>query len=305
MKTWACLLLTGLVVAPAVADERDEWESVLKRFFEGRSVTVLIDMPATSKGIDIQVGHVEPVDPSKLGDRINETGVAIHDGQRVAITNIKVKKDLIEFQLAGGGFNWFWDTQGSVSPTVYGKSRREKDLEQEIRDEHDPDRRRDLQRDLDRERHIREEDERRSRRRAEEENQARHAEDRDKALLEGSRFNLRFDGKTTRDNTTPRAVMAMLAPFVDFGGLPGAPAPRRRAPLRSDDDVAPSSGDDVAIKAGMSWEDVKGALGEPESKETSRDGDLRTTVATFRDEDVRLEVTFVNGIVVKIRTLKH
>jgi hypothetical protein len=295
-------LLTGAVVAPALADERDAWEDTLKHFFEGRSVTVLIDMPATSKGIDLEVGHVEPVNPSKLGDRIADTGISIHEGQRVPITQVKVKKDLIEFHLAGGGFNWFWDTQGSVSPAVSGKSYREKELEKQIKDETDAHRRRRLEDDLDRERRIREEEERRSRRLAEEENRARHAEDHDKALLEGSRFNLRFEGKTTRDNTNPRAVMAILSRWIDFNGLPGAPVSDR--PRRHDDggDRREARHDSV-VKNGMSWEDVKDRLGAPEHKDTRNDGDLRTTVAVFHDQDMRIEVTFVNGVVVKTREL--
>jgi hypothetical protein len=302
MKTCACLvLLTGLLVGPVVASEKDLREETLRRFFEGRAVTVLVDMPATSKGIDLEVEKVEPIDPSQVSDRIGENGVAIRGGVRVPITKINLKDDLIEVHLAGGGFNWFWRSQGAVSPAVSGKSRREKDLEDEIKHESDPDRRRRLERDLDDERHAREEDERRSRRIAEHENELRKEEDTAKAANEGSRFNVRFSGKHALQAATPVKVMELLAPWVDFEGLPGAPEPRgpRHHDRDSDDDhhLDRDRHGDGDLHTGMSWAEVKDMLGDPDDKDTTRDGDLRTTVATFGHR----ELTFVNGVLVKIR----
>ena len=66
------------------------------------------------------------------------------------VTLVKVKKDLIEFQLAGGGFGTFGDdTSTSVSIPDARKTEREKDLEKRIDDESDRNRRRSLQRELD------------------------------------------------------------------------------------------------------------------------------------------------------------
>jgi hypothetical protein len=47
--TW--VFLAGLVAGPALANDKDDRERVLKQFFEGRLVTVRVDMPATQQGI--------------------------------------------------------------------------------------------------------------------------------------------------------------------------------------------------------------------------------------------------------------
>src|SRR5262249_49751741 len=109
------VVLVALVAGPLHADEREAREELLKQFFEGRTVTVRIDMPATAKGIDIHADHPVPLESDTLGDRLGQTGVAIREGARVPVTKVHVKGDLIEFQLAGGGFNWTWDTQSRVS----------------------------------------------------------------------------------------------------------------------------------------------------------------------------------------------
>ena len=300
MKSFVCLLLlTGSLAGPAFAGDKESREETLRRFFEGRLVTVLVDMPATSKGIDIETNKVEPVNPSKVGDRIGQTGVSIRSGARVPVTKINLKDDIIEFHLAGGGFNWFWDTQGSVSPAVYGKSRREKDLEDDIKREHDPDRRRRLERELREERHAREEDERRSRRIAEQENEIRREEDRDRAVLEGSRFNLRFDGKRAVQAATPRTVMELLSPWVDFGDLPGAPERRRHRNHddRDDDRHGGHHDGDDDVRTGMSWAEVKDILGDPDDKDTDVKHGERVTIATWG----RRELTFENGVLIKIK----
>jgi hypothetical protein len=292
-----------MMAVPAFADEKDVREETLRRFFEGRTVTVLVDMPATSKGIDIELGKVEPIDPSKVGDRVNENGVSIRAGARVPITKINLKDDIIEFHLAGGGFNWFWQSQGSVSPATYGKSQREKDLEDDIKHETDPDRRRRLERELDDVRSQREEDERRSRRHAEHENEIRHEEDHDRALGEGSRFNLRFADKRAVQAATPRNVMELLSPWVDFDGLPGAPEHRRRHDRDRDDnryddrDDHRDHRDSDDVHTGMSWADVKDILGDPDNKDTDVRHGQRVTIATWG----RREMTFENGVLVEIR----
>ena len=68
-----------------------------------------------------------------------------------------MKKNLIEFQLDGGGFGTFWDDSSTtVTPYHVDKSSYEKQLENDIRNTTDPQRKRDLQRELDRVRYRRE-----------------------------------------------------------------------------------------------------------------------------------------------------
>jgi hypothetical protein len=296
MKTWGWIVLAVLAAVPSTADEKDDRERALKQFFEGRAVTVRIDMPATSKGIDIRVDQPSPLDSGSLSDRMNETGVAIADGARVPITNVHLKDDLIEFHLGGGGFNWLWDTQGKVSPQT-GKTQREKNLEKDIKNESDPDRRRRLERDLDEERSHREREERRSREYADAENSLRDQQDHQRAPSKGSRFNLRWAHKVPLQAESPRAIMEILSPWVDFSGLPGAPEPPRRSRRASDDRRGP----DDDLKTGMSWGDVQDRLGAPDHLETSRDGDMKRAKAVYDRQG--LELTFVNDVLVKVRPL--
>ena len=135
------LMLCGagwLVAAPAAAQS----EQQLRQAFEGRYVIVRMDMPATHKGVDLYPSREPAVDFSSYSARLREFGVSLREGDRVMVTAVRVKKRNIEFQLGGGGYGVFSDDSGSVYVPTESKSRREKDLEKEIRDERDSDRRR-------------------------------------------------------------------------------------------------------------------------------------------------------------------
>jgi hypothetical protein len=308
MRVASCLVLAGLTLHPVVAHggDKDDRERVLRQFFEGRSVTVLVDMPATSKGIDVHIGSPEPIDTSETFGRISNSGVAIREGARVPITLVHVKDDLIEFQLAGGGFRSFWDGQGAVSPTYSGKSRRERELEQEIKDEKDHTRRRHLEAALQEERHLREREERRSREIADAENALRRREDEQRALGAGSRFNIRFPKRVPPQAATPDGVMEALARWVDFSSLPGGERYSRRRdrddrPVAGDDEPEAGDGD---LRRGMSWNDVRDRLGAPDEKEFFRNSDPPKLIVTYRRRGQNLELTFVNEILVEIRSTR-
>jgi hypothetical protein len=305
MKTGTYILMMGLAGLSAAALADDGQERALKQFFEGRMVTVLVDMPATSKGIDVEMTDVEPINPSKVNGRISESGLSLRRGARVPITEIALKKDLIEIHLAGGGFKWFWQGQGAVSPVYQGKSRREKELEDEIKHETDSRRKRHLEDDLRHERRLREEEERRSRDIAERENEMRREEDAERALSQGSRFNIRYKKHVPPSAATPRGVMEALARWVDFSGLPGGDEfrpPRESRPDRYDD-RHPREADGGVVRTGMTWDEVKDILGSPDERETSRQDDLKKVVATYNQRRHPLEVTFVNDVVVRVRDL--
>ena len=91
-------------------------------------------MPASSDGVEIRGGQA---DFHKISDRIRQYGVGVHSGQSIAITKIIVKSKNIEVHLGGGGFGTFSDrlvVAAASSPASYeGKSRREKDLEDELK----------------------------------------------------------------------------------------------------------------------------------------------------------------------------
>src|SRR5438874_670337 len=99
VTTAAAAALSMSAPVPALA----QTEPILKSFFEGRRVTVKIDMPGTSDGVDVQGDAREAIAFPKYRDNLKRYGTAIRAGDRVTVTVVKVKKDLIEFQLGGGG----------------------------------------------------------------------------------------------------------------------------------------------------------------------------------------------------------
>lgn len=108
-------LMTGLglvVMMVARADAQDERH--LKQAFEGKRITLLIEMPASQEGIDIIPGSRRPLDFEKYSGRLKKHGTAIREGERAMITKIRVKDDLIEVQLGGGGYGTFGDVFGSI-----------------------------------------------------------------------------------------------------------------------------------------------------------------------------------------------
>ena len=206
----AAALLVALA-APAAAQNED----ALRSFFEGKRVAVKIDMPGTSDGVDVNADASHSLDYRLYGDRLKANGASLRAGDSAMVTLVKVKKDLIEFQLGGGGFGAFKDdSSSSVSMPSVEKSKREKDLEKRVRDETDSGRKRELREQLDDLRNRRERENRRievERIAAEERKKERIARER---LQGGSRFSLRARKSSRRGfagGTRPA-----LADYVDF-----------------------------------------------------------------------------------------
>ncbi len=300
--------MVTLVAAPLLGAEHDAAETALKRFFEGRSVVVRLDMPATSAGIDVYPEREDPLEFGKVADHLRGSGAALHEGDRITVTRVKVKDDLIEFQLGAGGFNSFKDGSSSVSVPGAPKSSREKELERRLREETDSHRRRELQRDIDELRRDREEEDRRNRAIAEATNELRRERDRRRALEMGSRFNLRFDRDVPPAYLTPEGVMRGLSRYVDFLGR-GPRPPERPEDLRLErpgaepsPDEAPVA-DDESVRKGMTREQVESICGRPLREDDREEGILQVRVASYRQGTGRVEVTYVEDVVVRVSPL--
>jgi hypothetical protein len=278
-----------LVAAAAATPAFAQNESSLKSFFEGRPVTVKIDMPGTSDGVDVAADARQPIDYPKYRDHLKRYGAALHAGETVTVTLVKMKKDLIEFQLGGGGFGTFGDdTSTSVNMPDVKKGEREKELERLVKDEDDRDRRRRFERELDDLRDRRERQNRRialERERAEDEKKERIAERR---LRGGSRFNLRYD-EHVPDGIRPEDVMAVLGDYVDFGSL----TPRTTF------DELPRPGDVTLLRKGMTRLDAERAFGRPEETSNRTDGALAVTTLVFLVADQRVSADFVEDVLVR------
>jgi len=207
MKKAALLFVSLLFAASLAAQDAQS----LSQFFEGKQVVVKIDMPGSQQGVDIYPEKGGMLDAKAYGKRMKSFPVALHNGDAVTVTTVKVKDKSIEFQLGGGGFGTVGDdTDTSVKFTPAPKSDREKDLENQIANTDDPDKKTDLQRELDYVRRQRERDDQRNKAIAED--AARDKKDRvdQDRMKGGSRFNLKFDGKVP-SNITPQDIMAELS----------------------------------------------------------------------------------------------
>ena len=277
------VLLTALAAPAAAQSEAD-----LKAYFEGKRVTVRLDMPGDVAGVDVHADARRPIDFDKYKDALKRYGTAIRAGDSAIVTLIKVKKDLIEFQLGGGGFGTFGDdTSTSANLPLREKTSRERELEKRIKDEDDHDRRRRLERDLDDLRDGRERENRRimaERERIEEQKRERIAERR---LRGGSRFNVRYEDRVPT-GIRPEDLMAALAEYVDFGGRPASREP-----------VAAPSGDISLMRKGLLRAEAERLFGTPASVSERREGAFSVTTLVFNVADQRVTAEFFDDVLIR------
>jgi hypothetical protein len=271
------------VASPAVAQN----EEALKAYFEGHRVTLRLDMPGTSDGVDVHADAKRAFDYGEYKDHLRKYGTAIRAGQSAMVTLVKIKKDLIEFQLDGGGYGTFGDdTSTSVYMPLVEKSERERELERKIRDEDDRERRRAMQRELDDLRDRRERENRRievEKERAEERKAERLAERR---LTGGSRFNLRYEDRVPA-GMRPVDVMAALGEYVDFGN--GAAMAIEPMP----------AADVTALRKGMTRTEVEHLFGRAAEVWQRTTGDVTVVTLVFSVNSQRVSVEFVEDVLVR------
>ena len=278
--------------------------AAVEAFFTGKEVVLKIDMPGTQKGVDLKFNKPSPMDWKEYGSRVKQFGIAIHKGDTARVTSLVVKGDMIEFQLDGGGFGTFGDdTTTTVAAKPVDKSQYEKDLEKQISETDDPDRKQSLQRDLDRERARREKQDAANQRAAQVASQMKAATVSDNRSRGGSRFNLRWSGSIPVEELTPDAIIRLLADYVDFSGLPStdkASIPGNVATAAAPLTSAPANSPTAQLKRGMKIEEVTALLGPGKQlSESVGDGGLKTQVYAYVTVDRRAEVTYVDGIVVR------
>jgi hypothetical protein len=277
---YAVVILLALA-APAAAQN----EEALKAAFEGKRVTPRIDMPGTSDGVDVQGDARHALEYKEYGERLKRYGVAIRAGESVTVTLVKMKKDLIEFQLAGGGFGTFGDdTSTSVSIPDAKKTEREKQLEKDLDDEHDRDRRRSMQRELDDLRDRRDRENRRIAAERERESEAKRFRVAEQRLRGGSRFNLRYNDRVP-EGIRPQDLVAALGEFVDFGGVRMEPAP--------------PTGDITALRKGMTRAEAERAFGRPIETSSKESGGITLTTLVFSVGNERITADFVEDVLVR------
>jgi hypothetical protein len=289
-RPWLPALVVSLAALPAASDQT---EDALRSALVGKYVTVKIDMPASHKGVDLRFDKEQPFNMSEHFSRLKEFDSAIREGDRVPITYVKLKDDMIEIHLAGGGFNWISDkTTQSFSGS--SKSSRESDLEKRIKTETDRQRKREMQDELDDLRRQRERRDDRRRREVEEYNVMASERDHNKAMRSGSRFNLRFKKNVPQGALSADGVMDYLTKWASTSS---GSAPRGGS------NPAPRSGDDTLdwLRKGLLRDDVNKRLGRARSEGSCKSGDSQSDcrMATYASGDDEVEVTYVEDVVVK------
>ncbi len=288
MRSWLSVILALSVIASSAAAQS---EAALREYFEGRTVHVKQPMPGTEDGVDIYPGTAQPLDYSRYAKRLKDFGTAIGSGQSAIVTKIKVKSKHIEFQLDGGGYGTMGDeTSSTVSTQAAPKTRREKNLEAELKRETVAARKRAIREELEDLRLEREREDARNRAAVAAAQEHRKQNIRERRLEGGSRFNIRYRDQLPADALTPASVMAALSSYLDFG--------------RPDDDVAVVTETGISRRAGllrkgMLLQEVSAMLGAAAKTGERKEGTLGVRTDEYVTEEGRVTAEFVEGVLVR------
>lgn len=279
-----------LVASPALGQS----EQALRDAFEGKTVRVKIDMPATSAGIEIHPQQKPAIDFRRLGHLMKREGTSVHNGEAIIVTKVKARKNYIEFQLGGGGYGTLGDKLNDSSESdahTIDKTNREKTLEDQIRATSDRSKKKALERELRDTRNERESRNARAQSEANQANQLRDLNVQQAKLRGGSRFTLRFAGDLTpAEYLTPDGLQNALAEWVDFGDEPEAPAAVS---------AAPSGSSAHSLHKGLSLEQVERILGPASASTEKREGSLVVLERTYRRGSETIVTRFVDDVLVK------
>lgn len=217
------ITVATVFTASVAAAQGDTGELALKRYFEGKQIIVKMDMPGTKGGVDLYPDRSDKLfDYDKHYKKLRDNGISIRNGDRTTITKIEFDDKTVEVHLDGGGFgsNSDYNRVGPTPtyPTAIPKTKREIDLEAQLKTETDKSKLRYIRSELDYERNRREEANRRNRQRYDEDTRERNYRIEQERLRGGSRFNLNFknlDPKTL----TPDDIKRYLEKYADLSEM--------------------------------------------------------------------------------------
>ena len=266
---------------------RAQNETALRQAFEGKVVTVKIDMPATQKGVDVYPLDPMPVNFREVAQRLKDNSTSLRIGQPVMVTKVLVKGNShIEFQLGGGGYGTFGDNTmdgSSLDVVTQGETKAEKALRDSIKKAQGPTKRKQFERELASLRAERERENARAEAEAKQAQSVIEANLRAKRAESGSRFNVRYRNGIPTDALTPDGLMRALAQYVDFGGSGG---------------VVASGGGAASLKKGLWLEDVEALLGPAATAAEKKEGRLTVLERTYRKDGQKVTASFVNGVLI-------
>ncbi len=280
-----CTLLVFITLAFSLTlcsqSERD-----LKLALEGKRVEVLIDMPASSQGIDLYVMEAQPIEFDEYTSRVKDNGIAIYTGDVVMITKIKKKKKHIELQLAGGGFGTWSDESTYVSSNNVQKSNREKELEEILKSKKKIENRNKLKDELEDLKRKREREQQSNDRQANLESEMKKSRISEKKLQGGSRFNIKYDFKIGANEMTVESIQNALREYINF--TPG----NNPSETNNSNTAGP-------LSKGYTIEEVIGMYGLPKGLTTTSECNLEITKCSFLKENQQIDAVFVEGVLVR------
>jgi len=298
---------TAVALALVARGAAAQNEGALRAAFEGKTVAVRIDMPATSQGVNVYPQDAMPVNFREVAQRLKDNGTALKMGTSVMVTKVVVKKDHIEFQLGGGGYGTFgdWATNGSdVNAATTGETQYEKDLRHQIKNSSGDEKKR-LERELSKVRSERERENTKAKAEAQQANMAREANIRSKRLDAGSRFNIHYRQGMPPEALTPDGVMKSLAQYVDFPGAKVAAASPEAAPNApaASPNAAPApaaapAGGVASLKKGLSLSEVETLLGPAATASEAKNGTMTVAKRTYRKDGLEVAASFVGGVLI-------
>lgn len=292
------LVLLSLLFPPLAAHAQSE--ATLKEYFEGRTVKLKLAMPGAEDGVDVYPGTPKPIDFPRHADRLKDYGTALRAGDQALVTKVKVKAKLIEFQLDGGGYGTSGDeTSSSVSVSSAPKTKRELNLEGELKREQDPVRRRAIKEELDDLKARREREDARNRAAVAEAQESKKANIRQRRLEGGSRFNIRYRDGVPATALTPEAITAALAAYVAFDEptLAGAGTGSALPVAGSVPTGKPAPGGLPA--KGMLVADVDELLGTPQRTSDRMEGRLKVSTRVYPTTAGQVTAEFVEGVLIR------
>ena len=289
----ASVITSTLAASSALA----QGEYALRTAFEGKTVTVKLDMPGTSRGVDVYPQEAIPVSFRDVADRTKDFTVALKMGQQVMVTKIVVKRDLIEFQLGGGGYGTLFDNAGSdISASQAGESQRERALRDSVKKAPNAAKKKAFERELNDTRSARERENTQARAQAAQANELREVNLRSKRSVSGSRFNIRYKPAVPSDAMTPAGVMQALAAYIDFPGVAMTSAPMAADNAGSQ----PAAGGSAlaSVRQGLLLADVEALLGPANTASESKEGVLTLMKRSYIHDGKKVVASFVNGVLI-------
>lgn len=130
------LLLVIVAAFSPIVRGQDDGEQRIKKALVGRMVLVKMDLPAINSGVDFVLDNTDvSYNATKCNNLLKEYGVAVKNGTRAHITDVRVSNRGIEMDLDGGGLpssDWVVGDLKLVEPEPLAKTDREIDIERQL-----------------------------------------------------------------------------------------------------------------------------------------------------------------------------